>query len=92
MHVGLGDEVRGVPRQPQASGARPPRSSSNPNSWPINSEIFPNDQKRPPKYFFAAVTFCTREIPSRDLSRDPVVGGFNHGALLHQLYCPSDEV
>ena len=36
-------------------------------------------------------TFCTHEIPSMDLLWYPAAGGFDHGGLLHQLYCPSDE-
>ena len=73
-----GIRVRGLQRGPQALWAclrgAPPglwaaQDSSNPNLLLINSEIFPNDQKCPPKYFSAAVTFCTREIPSWDLFR-----------------------
>ena len=45
-----------------------------PNSWPINSQILPNNQKRPPKYFSAAITFCSNEIPSWGLFRH-LVGG-----------------
>jgi hypothetical protein len=58
---------------------------------PIYSHMFPNHQKHPRKHFSTAATFCTREIPSRDLFRHPAEGGFDHGGLLHQPYCPSDE-
>src|SRR3954471_13453483 len=58
---------------------------------PIYSHISPNHQRRPQKHFSTAATFCTHEIPSRDLFRHTVRGGFNHGGLLHQINCPSDE-
>jgi hypothetical protein len=58
---------------------------------PIYSHIFPNHQKHPRKHFSTAATFCSREIPSWGLFRHPVGGGFGHGGLLHQLYCPFDE-
>ena len=36
-------------------------------------------------------TFCTCEIPSRDLFRRPAGVGFDHGGLLHQHHYLSDE-
>ena len=57
----------------------------------INSQIFPNDKKRPQKYFSAATSLCSCEIPSWGLFRHPAGGGFDHGGHLHQLYLPSDE-
>ena len=58
---------------------------------PIYSHIFPNHQKHPWKHFSTTATLCSHEIPSWGLFRHPAGGGFDHGGLLHQLYCPSDE-
>ena len=68
-----------------------PCDSTNLLLHPIYSHIFQNPQKHPRKHFSTAATFCTREIPSRDLFRHPAGGGFDHRGLLHQPYCPSDE-
>ena len=97
----LGDEFGGATRRPQGrraclGGSPPPlwapRDSTDLFLLPIYSHISPNQQRHPRKHFSTATTFCTREIPSRDLFRHPAGGGFDHGGLLHQLYCPSDEV
>ena len=58
---------------------------------PIYTLIPQNHQGHPRKHFSTAATFYTREIPSRGLFRRPAGGGFDHGGLLHQPYCPSDE-
>ena len=68
-----------------------PLMSSNPSSTSINSKIFPNHQRDPPKYFSTVASLCSREIPSWGLFRHPIEGGFDHGGHLHQSYCPSDE-
>ena len=39
-----------------------------------------------------AATFCTREIPSWGLFRSSAGGGNDHGGLLHQPCCPTDDV
>ena len=65
--------VGGLPGGPQANPpprARPeglwtPRRSSNPNLCTINSQIFPNHQRHPPKYFSAAASLYSREIHLR---------------------------
>ena len=38
-----------------------------------------------------ATTFCTREIPSWGLFRHPSGGGIEHGGLLQQHHCLSNE-
>ena len=53
--------------------------------------LYPKTSRRATKPLFHAATFCTREIPFGGLFRHPVVEGFDHGGLLRQLYCPSDE-
>ena len=58
---------------------------------PIYTLISPNHQNKPQNHFSTAATFCTHEIPSRELFQHPVGGGFDHRVLLHQPYCPSDE-
>ena len=58
---------------------------------PIYSHIFQKHQKHPRKHFSTAATFCSREIPSWGLFWHLAGGGFDHGGLLHQLYCPFDE-
>ena len=68
-----------------------PRRPSNPNSCSINTQIFPLHQKRPQKYFSAAASFCSREIPSSGLFWHSAGGGFDHGGPLHQPCCSSDE-
>ena len=99
--VGLGEgaeESRGAHKPlGRALGGRlpglwTPRESPNPNSCSINSKIFPNQQKRPPKYFSAATSLCSCEIPSRDLFRRPARVGFDHGGLLHQRHSFFDDV
>ena len=85
-------EVGGAPT-PQA---RPPPSwgpccSTDVLLPPIYTYVPPNDQIRSQKPNSTTATFCTREIPSWDLFRQSAGGGFDHGGLLHQPYCPSDE-
>ena len=93
------EELRGGPKdggRAQGGRARPPplwapRAPPDLILSPIYSHISPNQQRHPQKHFSAAATFCTREIPSRGLFQRPGGGGFDHGGLLHQLYCPSDK-
>src|SRR6266536_3390830 len=69
-----------------------PRDSTDLFIPPIYSHISLYQQYYPRKYISTAATFCTREIvPSRGLFRRPVGGGFDHGELLHQHHCLSDE-
>ena len=68
-----------------------PRGSPDLVPSPIYTLIPQKHQGDPPNHFFAAATFCTREIPSRGLFRRPAGGGFDHRGLLHQFYYPSDE-
>ena len=68
-----------------------PRCSTDVLLPPIYTYVPPNYQIQSQKLISTAATFCTREIPSRGLFRRPAGGGFDHGGLLHQLYCPSDE-
>ena len=98
----LGVEVWNSTRRPRGWWARPGGQARHPPSWaprsstdvllpPIYSQISQNHQREPRNHFSTAATFCTREIPSVDLFRHPVGGGFDHGGLLHQHHCPSDE-
>ena len=80
-----------APPRARPEGLWAPRMSSNPSSTSINSKIFPKHQKRPPKYFSAATSFCSRDIPSWGLFRYSAGGGFDHGGPLHQPCCPSDD-
>ena len=84
-----GGRAQGVGRTPTLVA---PRAPSDLILSPIYSYISPNHQRHPRKHFSIAATFCTREIPSRDLFRHPAGEGFDHGGLLHQQHCPSDEV
>ena len=67
------------------------RGTSNPNLSSINTKIFPIYNRAHQKYFSAAASFCPREIPSGDLFRYSVGGGFDHGGPLLQPSCPSDD-
>ena len=80
-------ELQGVRPQPLWAPRAPPDLILS----PIYSHISPNQQRHPQKHFSTTATFCTHEIPSRDLFRHPAGGGFDHGGLLHKLYCPSNE-
>ena len=83
-----GGRAQGVGRAPPLWG---PRDSTDLFLPSIYSQIFPNQPGEPRKHFSTAATFYTHEIPSRGIFRRPAGGGFDHGGLLHQLYCPSDE-
>ena len=83
------------PRGDHMDGGAPPPLCPPWLSW-LNSFTYifpniPNHQREPRKHFAPAATFCTHEIPSRDLFRHLAGGGFDHGGLLQQLHCPSDE-
>ena len=67
------------------------RSTPNPNLSSINTQIFPAYQEAHQKYFFAAASFCSREIPSWGLFRHSAGGGFDHRGPLHQPCSPSDD-
>ena len=58
---------------------------------PIYSQISQKLPGEPRNHFSTAATFCTHEIASRGLFRHPAGGGFDHGGLLHQHHCLSDE-
>ena len=79
----------------RALGGRPylvaPRDSPDLALRPIYSHIFQNPPGEPRNHFSTAATFYTHEIPSWGLLWQSAGGGFNHGGLLHQPYCPSDE-
>ena len=83
-----GGRTQGVGRAPTLVAPRAPPDLI---LSPIYSQISPNHQRHPQKHFSTAATFCTHEIPSRDLFWHPDGGGFDHGGLLHQHHCPSDE-
>ena len=68
-----------------------PRGSPDLIFSPIYTLIPQNHQGHPRKHFSTAATFCTYEIPSRDLFQHPAGGGFDHRGLLHQHNCLSDE-
>ena len=68
-----------------------PRGSPDLDLPSIYSQIPPKLPGEPRNHFSTAASFCTREIPSRGLFRHPSEGGFDHGGLLHQHHCLSDE-
>ena len=98
---GLGVQVKKQSRKPR--GWRAPPLGAPPTSWApwCSTDVF-----LPPIYTYEArkhpgaprntisttVTFCIREIPSWSLRRHSAGGGINHGGLLHQHPCPSDEL
>ena len=57
----------------------------------IYVHIPPKHPGAPRNPISTAATFCTHEIPSWGLFRHPAGGGFDHGGLLHQHHCLSDE-
>ena len=91
------EESRGDHKPPgRALGGAPPglwapQESTDLPPSPIYSQIFQNPTGSPQKYFSAAASLCSREIPSGDLFRYSAGGGIDHGGLLHQHHCPSDE-
>jgi hypothetical protein len=58
----------------------------------INSQIFPIYQKDRRENLFATASLCFSAIPSGGLFRYSAAGGIDHGGLLHQPCCPSDDV
>ena len=85
-------------RQEGAQGgqARPPpswalRSSTDLLLSPIYTFIPWKRPREPQNHFSTAATFCTHEIPSWGLFRCSARGGIDHGGLLHQHNCLSDE-
>ena len=86
-------EAGGAPTpQVHPSPSWGPRCSTNVLLPPIYTYIprkHPGTQRNT---ISTAVTFCIREISSWSLHRHSVGGGINHGGLLHQHPCPSDEL
>ena len=80
----------GYRARPSASWA--PRRSTDVLLPPIYTYVPPNEQNRSQKPNSTAASFCIHEIPSWGLFRSSVVGGIDHGGLLHQHHSPSDEV
>ena len=83
----------GVP----APWARPPpswapRGSTDLLLPPIYTHVRRKYPGAPRNPISIAATFCTREIPSWGLFRRSIGGGIDHGELLHQHHCLSDEV
>ena len=80
---------------PRGLGTPPPswapRSSTDVLLSPIYTLISYIDQREPKNHCSTATTFCTREIPSWGLFRWSARGGIDHGGLLHQIHCLSDE-
>ena len=91
----LGDESETQRGSHEVGGRVPylmgPSGISWPSSFPIYTLIPWKHPGEPGNHFSTTATFCTRDIPSRDLFRHPEGGAFDHGGLLHQLYCPTDE-
>ena len=87
----------------EGGGRAHPHQAHPPPSWapccstdvllpPIYTYVSPNDQNRSQKPNSTAATFCIREISSWSLHRHSAEGGIDHGGLLHQHPCPSDEL
>ena len=93
----LGVDVTKQSRKPWGKEARPPpswapRGSTNLLLSPIYTHIPRKHQGAPRNPISTAATFCTREIPSWGLFWRSVGGGIDHGGLLHQHHCLSDDV
>ena len=84
-------------------GGAPTPKARPPPSWapwcspggglpPLYTYVPPNDHIRSQNPNSTAATFCIHEIPSWGLFRSYAGGGIDHGGLLHQHLCPSDEV
>ena len=69
-----------------------PRASTDLLLPPIYTHVPRKHQRRPRKTISTTVTFCIREIPSWSFRRHSTGGGIDHGGLLHQHPCPSDEL
>ena len=100
---GLGVQVKKQPRRPRGWRARPPlqgvppylvgpSGGHRPTSPPIYTHVPRKHPGSQQKTISTAVTFCIREIPSWSLRRHSAGGGIDHGGLLHQHPCPSDEL
>ena len=89
--IRVGCAMRGSQAWGRPTGLWNPWESPNPNLCTTNSQIFPNHQKRPQKYFSTAASLWLREIPSWGLFRRSGGGGINHGGPLHQPYCPTHD-
>ena len=98
----LGVQVTRATRRPQGWRARRGGRACPPTLWgprwppdldlpPIYTHIPRKLPWEPQNHFSTVATFSTHEIPSRDLFRHLAGGGFDHGGLLHQHHCPSDE-
>ena len=81
----------GTPRGVAPPPLWAPRDSTDLFLPPKYSQISQNLPGDPQNHFSTAATFYTREIPSRGLFLRPAGGGFDHGGLLHQHHCLSDE-
>ena len=84
-------------------GGRPPCRARPPISWapqastdvlllPIYTYVPRKHPGAPRNTISTTVTFCIREISSWSLRRHSAGGGIDHGGLLHQHPCPSDEL
>ena len=78
-------------------GACPPPSWAPPSSTdvllpPIYTYVPRKHLGSQQNTFSTTVTFCIREIPSWSLRRHSAKGGIDHGGLLHQHPCLSDEL
>jgi hypothetical protein len=69
-----------------------PRISVWPNSTSKNSQILGNQQRATSNNFSTAASLCSSAIASGGLFRYSAGGGINHGGLLHQPCCPSNDV
>ena len=98
---GLGVQVKKQPRRPRDRRAPPvglapvswaPRASTDVLLPPIYVHGPRKHPGAPRNTISTAVTFCIREISSWSLRQHSAGGGIDHGGLLHQHPCPSDEL
>ena len=91
----LGVQVKKQPWRPRDRRARPPvswapRASTDVLLHPIYTYGPRKHPGAPRNTISTTVTFCIRAISS--LRRHSTGGGIDHGGLLHQHSCPSDEL
>ena len=95
-HEASGEDQKSHEEATSLEGAPPglwaPRCPSWPNSSTINSQIFPIYQRERRENLSAAASLYSSAIPSGGLFQYSTGGGIDHGGLLHQPCCPSDDV
>ena len=85
-------EIGGHPPVGHAPVSWAPRAATDVLLPPIYTYVPRKHPGRRRNTISTTVTFCIREISSWSLRRHSAGGGINHGGLIHQHPCPSDEL